>query len=304
MSPVQAATAAEPFVIDRNAPIGVFDSGIGGLSILRALRNELPAEHFVYMADSAYAPYGERSEAFVRDRSLAVTQQLVEQFHIKALVVACNSATACAIDDIRSTFPALAVIGVEPAVKPALQATRTGRIGVIGTRATLSSARFQTLLQSVAGQAEFVVQSCDGLATAIERSVQTPITGSGHNDGNGTLENATEIEAICAINACALGTFGSSNGHIDTLVLGCTHYLFAERELRLCTGPSVTFIEPGVPVALQVRRILERHGALRDGNTMALPIDAANEISCGGGTLQLLSTADIALLRHAAERWL
>ncbi len=296
-------TAAESFAIDRDAPVGVFDSGIGGLSILRALRSELPAEHFVYLADSAYATYGERSEEFVRKRSLAVTRQLIEQFNIKALVVACNSATACAIDQIRSTFPALAVIGVEPAVKPALQASRTRRIGVIGTRATLSSARFRTLLQAVASEAEFIVQPCDGLAAAIERTVQTPSMGSGSDSG--TDENAIEIEAICARYACAIGTFGSSNDEIDTLVLGCTHYLFAERELRICTGPNVTFIEPGVPVARQARRLLERRGALRDSsNTSGLHLSAADALSRPSGTLHLLSTADIAMLRHAAQRWL
>ena len=129
--------------------IGVFDSGIGGLSVLQALRAEMPQERFVYWADSDFAPYGERSEQFVIERSHFITQQLIAQGPMKALVVACNTATAVAIESLRATFPSLPFIGVEPALKPALAQTKTLRVGVMGTQGTLRSLRFEKLLQSV-----------------------------------------------------------------------------------------------------------------------------------------------------------
>ncbi|MCJ7798723.1 MAG: aspartate/glutamate racemase family protein, partial [Polaromonas sp.] len=152
--------------------IGVFDSGIGGLSVLKALRAELPHEHFIYIADSGHAPYGERDEAHVLARSRAIVQYLVGQ-DVKALVMACNTATAAAIHLLRAEHPGLTLIGVEPALKPAMALSRTGRIGVMATRGTLSSAKFTALLAAQAGQADFMLQPCDGLADAIERSVET-----------------------------------------------------------------------------------------------------------------------------------
>ena len=119
-------------------PIGVFDSGIGGLSILQALRDELPHEHFVYLADSGHAPYGERGDVFVTQRTRSITQHLRAQHHIKALVVACNTATTAAIHHIRAEHPDLPLVGVEPAIKPAASHTQTGRVGVIGTRGTVT----------------------------------------------------------------------------------------------------------------------------------------------------------------------
>ena len=136
--------------MDRDRPIGVFDSGVGGLSVLRALLAALPNERFVYLADSAHAPYGERGDAYVSARTHAITDYLCEQHGIKALVVACNTATAAAIHEVRSSRPALPLVGLEPAIKPALSATRTGHIGVIGTRGTLTSGKFGKLMASVA----------------------------------------------------------------------------------------------------------------------------------------------------------
>ncbi|MDB5843892.1 MAG: glutamate racemase, partial [Polaromonas sp.] len=133
----------------RNAPIGVFDSGIGGLSVLKALRADMPNEDFVYIADSGHAPYGERDAAHVLARSRAIAQYLVSQ-NVKALVMACNTATAAAIALLRAEHPGLALIGVEPALKPAVALSRTGRIGVMATRGTLSSGKFQALLAAQA----------------------------------------------------------------------------------------------------------------------------------------------------------
>lgn len=270
-------------------PIGVFDSGVGGLSVLRALRAALPHERFVYLADSAYAPYGEQGDAYVGARTHAITQYLLEQHHIKALVVACNTATAAAIHEVRNRYPDLPLVGLEPAIKPALAVTHTGRVGVIGTRGTLTSAKFGKLLSSLADQAQFVVQPCDGLAHAIERSVAQP------KPPLGTPVGATETGALCERYIQTMGDFGTAPGQIDTLVLGCTHYIFVAHELRALVGPQVQFIETGEPVARQTRRLLETAGlqATPDG---AVATDAPRP--------HLLTTGPVAMLQAAAERWL
>ena len=135
-----------------NHPIGVFDSGVGGLSILKALRAELPGEDFVYLADNAHAPYGERVDDYVADRSRAVLRRLIEDHQVKMMVVACNTATAAAIHLLRDEFPQLPLVGVEPALKPAVASSRTRRIGVLATRGTLSSGKFAALHDSLKGR--------------------------------------------------------------------------------------------------------------------------------------------------------
>lgn len=256
----------------------MFDSGVGGLSILRALRAELPHEDFVYLADSGHAPYGERDPAHVVTRSRAMAQQLVARHRAKALVVACNTATAAAIDLLRAEFPALPIVGVEPALKPAVALSRTRHIGVMATRGTLGSAKFQALLASLTPQANFTLQACDGLADAIER-FDTP-----------------KIEALCLEYTRATGFFGQEIGDIDTLVLGCTHYAFAEGVLRDLLGPTVRLIETGLPVAQHTRRVLAQSGLLRStlpGGTMP-----------PGGRTSAWSTGDPGDLRQALVRWL
>jgi len=264
-------------------PIGVFDSGVGGLSVLQALRAELPHERFVYLADSGNAPYGERGDAFVKARTHAITEYLLREHHIKALVVACNTATAAAIHEARERHPQLPLVGVEPALKPAVAASRTGHIGVIGTRGTLTSAKFAKLLASLDGQAHFVVQPCDGLAHAIERSTE---------QAQPLVPGATETRALCARYMGAMGRFGIEPGEMDTLVLGCTHYVFVQDELRSLLGPQVRLIDTGEPVARQTRRLLQAAGAL------------ATEGSDAGPSITLLTTGALAPLQNAATRWL
>lgn len=263
-------------------PIGVFDSGIGGLSVLKALRAELPTEDFIYIADSGHAPYGERDDAYVLARSRAVTAHLAAQ-GVKALVIACNTATAAAIDLLRAEHPTLPIIGVEPALKPATLLSRTRRIGVMATRSTLASKRFKALLQSLEGQANFVLQPCDGLAEAIERGVQ--ITDDS--------KVATKIIAACAINIGTMGRFGLKDGEIDTLVLGCTHYPFASQHLRELLGPEVQFLDTGAPVARQTRLRLEVAAPRTDATT---PLAA--------GEVKLFTTGQPSALQAAAQRWL
>jgi glutamate racemase len=267
--------ATAPMATSATQPVGVFDSGLGGLSILQALRAELPCEDFVYIADSGYSPYGERDDAHVVARSRAITRHLRDRHNVKAMVVACNTATAAAIDLLRLENPGFPIVGVEPALKPAAAITRTQRIGVMATRGTLGSARFRALLDSVQGPVEFICQPCDGLAETIEQTMQTG--------------DATKLIALCARYTRAIGQFGLENEHIDTLVLGCTHYPFALTHLRDLVGPAVQQISTGEPVARQTQRLLQAGAMLRPS---------------GVGQLQLGTTGQPALLQAAAARWL
>lgn len=231
------------------APIGVFDSGIGGLSVLDALQQALPFERFVYLADNACAPYGERSDAFVRARSQAIAAHLRETHGIKALVVACNTATSAAIDALRRAHADLPFVGVEPALKPAAAATRTRRVGVMATRSTTASARFARLLAAMPGNVTCVVQPCDGLADAIEHAA----TG-----GLAAVASDTAVGALCTRYVDALRPLGRDAGAVDTIVLGCTHYVFARAAIAAAAGPAVRLLDTGDPVARQTRRLLGR----------------------------------------------
>jgi glutamate racemase len=264
-------------------PIGVFDSGIGGLSVLKALRHELPHERFVYLADNAHAPYGEKSEAFVRQRTLAIAQHLRTQHHIKALVVACNTATAAAIHELRGDHPSLPLVGVEPALKPALALSHTGRIGVIATQGTVGSEKFARLLASVCNEATFVVQACPGLALAIEQSTLPAQAPPAQQQIDHLLQTYTQ----------AMGRFGAGPGEIDTLVLGCTHYVFVESALQALLGPQVRLVSTGGPVARQTRRLLASSQLLH-------PEDSAEPLKAP----LLLTTGDLEALQAAAQRWL
>ncbi len=260
-------------------PIGVFDSGIGGLSILRALRALMPNEDYVYYADTAHAPYGEREDGFVMERAQALTRELVERLHIKALVVACNTATAAAIAQLRAQWPGLLIIGVEPALKPAAALSRTQRVGVLATRGTLSSEKFSLLKASLQGQgqgqADFVLQPCDGLAAAIEAG------------------DIRRSDTLMAQYIGALGPLGWHEGQIDTLVLGCTHYAFAMDAVQRIAGPQVRVLETGEPVARHTQRLLGDAGLLQP--------------HAGGGAVHLRCSGSPAMLdalRVAAKRWI
>jgi glutamate racemase len=255
-------------------PIGVFDSGVGGLSVLRALCAELPNERFVYVADSGHAPYGERDDSHVIERSRAITHHLRQQHDIKALVVACNTATAAAIHLLREELAPLPIVGIEPALKPAAATSQNKRVGVMATRGTLQSEKFRILLEGLKEKAHFTLQPCDGLAIAIERN------------------DTTKIGALCAEYTGAMGIFGMSSGEMDTLVLGCTHYPFVEQVLRQYIGPDVQLLEGGAPVARQTRRLLEAAGQLAKG------------LQQPSGRTAFFSTGDTQALMESAKRWL
>ena len=263
------------------SPIGIFDSGIGGLSVLQALQREMPHEHLVYLADSANAPYGERGDAYVLARSASITQWLREQHGIKALVVACNTATAAAVDALRHQHPQLPIVGVEPALKPAALSSRTRKIGVIATQGTVNSARFAQLQQRHGEAVQFVVHACNGLARAIEDST-SPSMAAAHS--------AAAIEALCRHHLGAMGSFGSQPGQIDTLVLGCTHYVFVAELLHAIAGAEVQLLDTGAPVARRTRELLAAAGQLA-------PAEAPQRV-------QLYTSGDEAALAQAARTWL
>ena len=225
-------------------PIGVFDSGVGGLTILRAVRQALPCENLIYVADAAYVPYGEKSPAQIRARAMAIGEFLVRQ-GAKAIVVACNTATAAAIDVLRARW-SVPVVGVEPAVKPAVVATRSGVVGVLATPATLASERYRSLIKRFAGNIRIVAQPCAGLAEHIER---------GDLDGERTEYLLRGfVDPLLTARA-------------DVIVLGCTHYPLVAHIVQRIAGPGVAVIENGTAVAKEVARQLTLRGSARSSGT-------------------------------------
>lgn len=221
------------------APIGVFDSGVGGLSVLAHLRNALPAEDFLYVADSAYAPYGTRSPAMICARTFLIADFLVER-GAKLLVVACNTATAAAVADLRQRH-SLPVVAMEPGIKPAVERTRSGVIGVLATAGTLESARFFSLVSRYAGTADVITQPCSGLVECIE---------SGDLDSAATEQLLRGyIEPLLARGA-------------DVIVLGCTHYPFLRPLVERIAGADIAVIDTGAAVAKEVMRRLQGEGLL------------------------------------------
>lgn len=271
------------------SPIGIFDSGVGGLSVLQALRHELPQERFVYLADSGNAPYGDAcGDAFVQERSLAIAQYLQTHHDIKILVIACNTATAAAVELMRERMAQLPLIGVEPALKPASFSSQTHHVGVMATRATISSQRVARLVAEHGQRAQFHLQACDGLARAIEQSTEQELPNN---------PEATEIRALCAKYTSALGSFGQKTGQMDTLVLGCTHYIFVKDDLRALMGPDIQFLDTGAPVARQTRRMLAQR------NLLAPETDATRDLA-QAPQIQLMTTGRLSALQAAVQRWL
>ncbi|NCA71603.1 MAG: glutamate racemase [Sphingobacteriia bacterium] len=214
-------------------PIGVFDSGVGGLSVLREIRRELPHEDLLYVADSAHAPYGEKSPAAIEARAILITELLLAR-GAKAIVVACNTATGVAARVLRSRYQ-VPVIAMEPAVKPALACTRSGVVGVLATRRTLAGRSFAELVARVGQGARIIPQACPGLVERIE---------AGDLDG-------PETRALLSSYIEPLLLRGA-----DTLVLGCTHYPHLAPQIRELAGPCVQVLDSGLAVARQVRRRL------------------------------------------------
>ena len=227
--------------MDPLAPIGIFDSGLGGLSVLREVRQQLPAEDVIYYADNAYCPYGSRTAEEIQDRSEAIAAALLAQ-GAKAVVVACNTASSVAITHLRARFD-IPFIGLEPAVKPAVQLTRSGKVAVLATPRTVTGERLRRLIHAYAREVEVVTVPAPGLVELVE---------------TGTLSGEQVQHALRPLLEPLL-TRG-----VDTIVLGCTHYPFLRREIEAFVGPTIAVIDSGAAIARRTREVLLQHGALHD----------------------------------------
>lgn len=220
-------------------PVGVFDSGVGGLSVLRDLLATLPDEHFNYLADTAFLPYGDKSQAAISRRVLQVGRWFKQTMACKALVVACNTATAAGVEPLRAEFPLWPIVGMEPAVKPASMLSKTGAIGILATVNTLASQRFQSLVQRFAPTAQVFAIPCPGLVELIEA---TPM----------------DRAAIAQHIAPAMQAFRAHG--VDVVALGCTHYPFVADLIQQAMGEGVAVMDSGMPVARQLCRRLDETG--------------------------------------------
>ncbi|MFO8035506.1 MAG: glutamate racemase [Anaerolineales bacterium] len=218
-------------------PIGVFDSGVGGLSVLRAIREQHPEEDLIYIADQAHVPYGPRPKEEVRDFSLAIVRFLRRR-EAKLVVVACNTASAAALKALRTSYPDLPFVGMEPAVKPAAEETHSGVVGVLATPATFQGELYESTVERFAQGVRILQDTCPGLVNQIE---------NGHIQGEETRE----------ILERALKPMLDQG--VDKVVMGCTHYPFVIPLIEEILGPEVEVIDPAPAVARQVGRLLDRH---------------------------------------------
>lgn len=247
--------------------IGVFDSGLGGLAIVREIAQLIPRERIFYFGDTLHMPYGTRELVEVRALSLTIAGQLL-RLPAKIVVVACNTASAAALAALRQTFPGKIFVGMEPAVKPAALNSKTGKIGVLATPATFEGEPFKRLKDMFGRGAEIIAMPCPGLADAIE------------THGPASQEVTLLLEKFIQ----PLLPMG-----IDHLVLGCTHYSLAEPAIRKCAGPEMTIVDPSPAVARRVRQVLSEAGILA---------------GVGEGALQLRVSGDPEAFSRAASRLL
>lgn len=216
-------------------PIGVFDSGVGGLSVLRAMRTLMPMENMIYLGDQGHVPYGPRAMEEIQKFSEGITRFLLKQ-NSKLIVVACNTASAAALTYLREQFPDVSFVGMEPAVKPAAETTKTGRVGVLATPATFQGALYASVVERFGAGVELFQSTCPGLVSQIEKGELTSSTT------RSILENAL---------------FPMLEKNIDTVVLGCTHYPFVIPLIAQIVGDNVRVIDPAPSVAKQAKRLLE-----------------------------------------------
>lgn len=215
----------------KKLPIGIFDSGFGGLSVAKSIHNLLPIENLIYVADSAFTPYGDLPENEIVKRSILITEFLVRKKNSKAIVVACNTATAFSINELRKKFN-IPIIGMEPAVKPALKVSLNNRVGVLATSGTSRSTKLSALLENHLGKARFYVQPCPGLVNAIEK---------------GIFDDFKLFKLVEKY----LENFKKND--VDTIVLGCTHFIYIKPLIQKIMGSSISIIETGEAVARQLQ---------------------------------------------------
>jgi glutamate racemase len=220
-------------------PIGIFDSGIGGLSVLVHIRKQLPAEDLIYVADSLHLPYGTKSTEYVIRRSLLISEFLLDQ-GVKSIVVACNTATAASVAVLRNRFD-VPIIGMEPGVKPGIESSKNGTVAILATDGTLGSEKFKNLMRRFNEQADIIIQPCHGWVELVEKQDNDPPTA----------------ESIIRERISPLLQRG-----VDTIVLGCTHYPFLRHHIERITEGTVHIIDTGEAVARQLKRLLAAHHLL------------------------------------------
>ncbi len=248
------------------APIGVFDSGIGGLSILHSIRQLLPDEDLIYVADSAHAPYGPKGEEFIRQRSLHIMQYLAHR-QVKAVVVACNTATAAAIAVLRERY-AIPLIGVEPAIKPAAEQSLSGVVGVLATSGTIASDKFLTLQSRFSGQTQILTRAGTGLVELIEQP---------------------QIDEAAVLALLESFIKPMQNKGADTLVLGCTHYSLIRSQIAKVAGPDMKIVDAGTAVAKELQRRLLTHGL--------------NSLTPASHPVSFVSSGDLAVQQRLLARY-
>ena len=258
-------------MLQSTTPIGIFDSGIGGLSVLKEVRKLLPSEQLIYFADSIHLPYGDRAIDEIYTFSEAIIEFLMVQ-DCKVIVIACNTASAAAIHPLRIKYPTFQFIGMEPAIKPAAENTQTGKVGVLATVATFQGQLFKSVIERFAKDVEVITQPCAGLVQQIEA---------------GKFESQ-ETEEMLRNWLKPMMEAG-----IDRLVLGCTHYPFVEKTIRKIVGPYIQIIDPAPAVAMQLKRVLEQSAGL---NTDAI----AGNIECytTGDVNQFLQMSSMLISIH------
>lgn len=252
-------------ILDRRHPLGVFDSGLGGLSVLREVRRRLPSEDVLYYADNAYCPYGLRERGEIQERTVLISQLLLDR-GAKAIVVACNTASAMAIDHLREVFPGIAFIGLEPAVKPAAILTRTRKVGVLATPRTVAGERLRWLIETHANGVEVRTVAATGLVELVEAGV---LSG---------------VEVTAALRPLLDPMLEAG---VDVVVLGCTHYPFLRREIETYVGAGVQVIDSGAAIARRTQAVLTELGLVRSSD---MP-----------GWLQLMTSDDAAKVGPIAQ---
>lgn len=227
--------------------VGVFDSGLGGLTVISSIQRVFKGAELFYIADTAYAPYGEKTVEEILDRCDNITKYLLEKYGIEALIVACNTATSAAIKHLRENFPSLIIIGTEPGIKPAIINTKTSQVGVLATPATLKGDKYQLLVNELSNIKEVTLyeQACVGLVEQIEKG---------------------EIDSPKTFDMLEKWLKPMKKNGVDTIVLGCTHYPLVDNIIKKIMGNDITLIETGNAIANRLKLLSEEKGHLNQGN--------------------------------------
>ncbi len=253
---------------EQKNPIGIFDSGVGGLSVLRSIREQMPNEDVIYVGDQAHVPYGPRSMEQIQNFSEGITRYLLKH-EAKIIVVACNTASAAALKYLRETFSDIQFVGMEPAVKPAAEKTQTGKVGVLATPATFQGALYASVVERFGAGVEFFQHTCPGLVSQIE------------------LGKLDEPKTRAILEDALLPMLEKN---IDTVVLGCTHYPFVIPLIEQIVGENVRVIDPAPSVARQAKRLLEAGGLLNSSDVK--------------GRIQIYTSGDVSVVESVLPKLL